>query len=149
MKSQQSQRQSLRLLLLSLLFGLCISTLVPITPAYADLPPRPLLPPAEDDDEPARPVVAPLILSTDPNRNDLWSVVQWQDAQGGWQDVTGWRGTVVKGRTTWWVEEKDFNKGPFRWVIQAGEGGEVIATSAEFRMPREVRKALVVAVTVP
>ena len=149
MKSQQSQRQSLRLLLLSLLFGLCISTLVPITPAYADLPPRPLLPPAEDDDEPARPVVAPLILSTDQSRSDLWSVVQWQDAQGDWQDVTGWRGSVVKGRTSWWVEEKDFGKDSFRWVVMQGNGGPVVATSAPFTLPSQPKKALVVEVAVP
>jgi len=147
MQPQQWQRQTLRLIFLSLLLGLFIGTLAPATPAYADLPPRPMLPPEEDDDELARPVVAPLILSTDPNRNDLWSVVQWQDAQGGWQDVTGWRGTVVKGRTIWWVEQKDFGKGPYRWVVLQGEGGALMATSQPFNLPGQPQKPLVIDVT--
>lgn len=148
--SPHKQRFYLRIpIMLGLLLCLLLGNLVLITPIHAELPPRPPLPVADEEDEPTRPLVAPLILSTDPSRSDLWSIVQWQDAQGDWQAVTGWQGTVVNGRTTWWVEEKDFNKGPFRWVIQAGEGGAVVATSAEFRLPGEARKALVVEVTVP
>lgn len=149
MQPKQWRFQILRLLLLSLLLGLWSGgAILPATPAYADLPPRPTLPPEEDEDEPARPLVAPLILSTDPSRSDLWSVVQWQGAAGTWHDVAGWRGSVVKGRTIWWVEQKDFGKGPFRWVIQQGEGGPVVATSAPFTLPSQAKKALVVEVMV-
>lgn len=53
----------------------------------------------------------------------LWTVVQWQDALGEWHDVTGWQGIpddvlktgyIVK---LWWVEKRDTNTGPFRWLV--------------------------------
>ena len=140
----------LSLTVVSLLLCLFIGNVALVTPAHADLPPRPTLPPVEEDeDEPTRPLVAPLILSTDPNRSDLWSVVQWQGAAGNWHDVAGWRGVVDKGRTIWWVEQKDFGKGPFRWVIQQGEDGPVVATSALFTLPSQPQQALVVEVVIP
>lgn len=148
MSHNKSHFRFLSLTFLSLLLCLFIGNIALVTPAYADLPPRPTLPPEEDEDEPVRPLVAPLILSTNPNRSDLWSVVQWQGDAGNWHDVAGWRGVVDKGRTIWWVEQKDFGKGPFRWVIQQGEGGPVVATSAPFTLPSQLRKALIVEVRV-
>lgn len=146
LNQQTTKLSSLKLLIL--LLSLFLGTLALPPTAHADLPPRPTLPPEEDDDEPVRPLVAPLILSTDPNRSDLWSVVQWQGAAGNWHDVAGWRGVVEKGRTIWWVEQKDFGKGPFRWVISQGEGGLVVATSEPFTLPSQPKQALVVAVGV-
>ncbi len=148
MSQNKSRFRFLSLTVLSMLLCLFVGNVVLVTPAHADLPPRPTLPPEEDEDEPARPLVAPLILSTNPSRSDLWSVVQWQGAAGNWHDVAGWRGVVEKGRTIWWVEQKDFGKGPFRWVIQQGAGGPVVATSAPFTLPSQPKKALVVEVGV-
>lgn len=133
---------------LGLLFSLLIGTWLLPTPAYADLPPRPAAP-AKEKEEPVRPQVAPLILSTNPNASGLWSVVQWQDSQGGWQDVASWRGAVVNGRTIWWVEAKDFGKGPFRWVITQGEGGAVVATSASFHLPSQAQQPLTIDLALP
>jgi hypothetical protein len=57
------------------------------------------------------------------------SLVQWQDANGDWQEVEGWRGTLDNaGRIRWWVAAKDFGSGPFRWVV-----GE--AASEPFNLP--------------
>ncbi len=57
------------------------------------------------------------------------SVVQWQDINGNWQDVDGWRGALDSGgHIRWWVAPKDFGSGPFRWVV-----GE--AASEPFHLP--------------
>jgi hypothetical protein len=57
------------------------------------------------------------------------SVVQWQDVNGNWHDVEGWRGALDSGgRIRWWVAAKDFGTGPFRWV--AGE-----SVSEPFNLP--------------
>ncbi|GAB4430929.1 MAG: hypothetical protein Kow0031_11970 [Anaerolineae bacterium] len=46
------------------------------------------------------------------------SVVQWQDINGNWHDVDGWRGVLdSNGYIRWWVAAKDFGSGPFRWVV--------------------------------
>lgn len=118
-------------------------------PVYADLPPRPATPPKEDKEETPRPLVAAIVLHTSPARDDLWSVVQWQDDQGGWHDIESWRGTVVSGRTIWWVEEKDFGKGPYRWLVFTQEGGSLLATSALFNFPAKPKAQQVVEVTLP
>ena len=68
--------------------------------------------------------------------NGSWSVVQWQDSAGNWHDVEGWRGSLGSGYTRRWaVEAKDFNTGPFRWLVLSGEGGQVIGTSEPFNLP--------------
>jgi hypothetical protein len=64
-----------------------------------------------------------------PQHPGAWSVVQWQDINGDWQDVDGWRGTLDgSGQRRWWVAAKDFGSGPFRWAV-----GE--AVSAPFNLP--------------
>jgi hypothetical protein len=79
----------------------------------------------------------------------LWTVVQWQDHEGAWQDVVGWRGGLddvtvaaggaVVGVKTWWVAVAELGKGPFRWVVSMGETGDRLAirlaTSEPFRLP--------------
>jgi hypothetical protein len=66
----------------------------------------------------------------------LWTVVQWQDALGGWHDVEGWRGTLDEGdKKTWWVDKADYAKGPFRWVVYQGQGGDLLGTSESFYLP--------------
>lgn len=119
--------------------------------AYAELPPRPTEPPGSDqkDESPVRPPVAPLVLNTSPAQSGLWSVVQWQDPQGGWHDVEGWRGWVTNGKTIWWVEEKNFGEGPFRWAVFQTDGGALLALSEPFSLPTQPRLTMTIAVTLP
>lgn len=118
------------------------------TPAFADLPPRPPIQ-DDDDEQERRPVVAAIVLQTMPAPSDLWSVVQWHDEQGGWHDIENWRGSVVNGRTIWWVLEQDFGKGPYRWLVFDQEGGNLLATSDTFNFPSEPKEQLVVEVVLP
>jgi hypothetical protein len=72
---------------------------------------------------------------------ELWTAVQWQDSRGRWHDVEGWRGqleAVANGRGTkrWWVAQKDFGTGPFRWVVRRGQEGALLAASQPFSLPR-------------
>lgn len=67
----------------------------------------------------------------------LWTVVQWQDDLGGWHDVEGWRGSLnQRGNKRWWVAPRDFNSGPFRWVIFSSPDGAVLAESPSFYLPK-------------
>lgn len=78
---------------------------------------------------------------------DLWTIVQWQSAQGDWYQVEGWQGELddvatdeageVVGKKTWWIAEADLNKGPFRWLIYAGGKGKgkPLAKSELFYLP--------------
>jgi hypothetical protein len=44
------------------------------------------------------------------------------------------RGTL-DGQKIWWVAQRDFGTGPFRWVIYEGQGGRLLATSEPFYLP--------------
>ena len=75
---------------------------------------------------------------------DLWTVVQWQDASGNWHDVEGWRGTfddvviengAVIAQKVWWVAQVDLGKGPFRWLVYRGQGSVLLARSTPFYLP--------------
>ena len=55
-------------------------------------------------------------------------------------DVEGWQGTFddaqTGGRTKqWWVAEKDFGTGPFRWLVYQEQGGPMLAASESFDLP--------------
>jgi hypothetical protein len=86
----------------------------------------------------------------------LWTVVQWQDPAGIWQDVAGWRGGLddvtvaadgtVVGTKTWWVDPADLGKGPFRWIVSAGQTGDRLAVSQPFELPALERGTTVVEV---
>ena len=118
------------------------------------LPPRPT---------PAAPTPISMSASTSPGwagielhvqaaRPGLWTVVQWQDALGGWHDVEGWRGTLDEigngvGQKRWWVARPDFDTGPFRWMIYQGPGGRLLAASEAFRLPRYETLTVVVEVS--
>ena len=164
MRSQRHPWLSLSLLLVCLLtlggLSVCLAP-----SAEAVLPPRPTVSAgnAEDSGPTPAPTVAHLSLVVTPTQPRYWSVVQWQDAQGAWHDVTGWRGDVVDGSIHWWVEEKDFGKGPFRWavyqpggpIIQLGEGrfvyrGEqaLLALSQPFYLPAGPSQSLTIYVAV-
>jgi hypothetical protein len=75
-------------------------------------------------------------------KEDQWTVVQWQDGQGEWHDVTGWQGNFDEfigeavGAKTWAVVEDDqFGTRPFRWQILQRVGGKALKTSDPFKLP--------------
>jgi hypothetical protein len=75
-------------------------------------------------------------LQVQPGQAGLWTIVQWQDSSGGWHDVEGWRGSLeAGGYKRWWVAPKDFNTGPFQWVVYQKPDGLLLATSAPFTLP--------------
>ena len=77
-----------------------------------------------------------------------WTVVQWQDANGVWHAVEGWRGTADdQGNVQWWVSPTDFGTGPFRWAIYARVGGSLMMVSQPFDLPRVARQQVVVEMT--
>ena len=90
----------------------------------------------DDDDGRSAPLGAYIELQTQPLPVGAWSTVQWQDSVGGWQNVEGWHGALgSSGYQLWWVEAKDFGKGPFRWIVIQGNGGPIIGTSDAFNLP--------------
>lgn len=64
-----------------------------------------------------------------------WTVVQWQDANGGWHDVAGWQSQLTNGYVGWWVDPGNFAEGPFRWVMLASENGEMVDATEAFSLP--------------
>jgi hypothetical protein len=90
---------------------------------------------------------------------DLWTVVQWQDAHGAWHVVEGWQGTLdtveidadgtVTGYKTWWVGEEILGQGPLRWQVYGSNGGSLLATSEPFHLPSASRITLPVNVMLP
>lgn len=120
-----------RPVLLAGVAGLLLLVALLPSPALA-LPPRPA----------PQPTPVPLHggfieLQLETGQTTLWTVVQWQDALGGWHDVAGWQGAPdADGKKTWWVAETDLGKGPFRWVIF--QESEQIAASEPFHLPHSV-----------
>jgi len=86
-----------------------------------------------------------------------WTVVQWQDLDGDWHEVEGWRGTLdsitvdeggaAVGRKAWWVAEDDLGTGPFRWLIYRDEGGRSLAASEPFHLPSFNKETVTVELT--
>lgn len=128
---------------------ICIVVLLswPLSFARADeggpqLPPRhppPATPgPGNDDGDHGHnpPPGAYIELQTQAAPPEAWTKVQWQDQAGDWHEVEGWQGTLESGgNKRWWVAAKDFGRGPFRWVVMAGKGGQLLAFSAPFNLP--------------
>lgn len=71
-------------------------------------------------------------------KQDMWAVVQWQDINGDWHDVNGWRSQIhANPLIKWWVAPKDLSTGPFRWkVYQAQDRGKLIWASQPFYLPK-------------
>jgi hypothetical protein len=130
------------LLLLGLI--LLLGAASPAISAATDLPPRPTAEPTPVptatpvQDEPHNPG-ATISLYVPDGLTTMWTVVQWQDAFGGWHDVDGWRGHLDDGQgqmKIWWVAPKDFNTGPFRWqVYSSDENGRSLGNSETFNLP--------------
>lgn len=70
-----------------------------------------------------------------------WVGVQWRDVNGNWHNVDGWQGPLERSTATgqsskhWGVFERDYGRGPFRWIVYAPTGGAVFATSPSFFLP--------------
>lgn len=90
----------------------------------------------------------------------LLTVVQWQDEDGVWHDVEGWRGGFHRfdvdadgsavGITTWWLAEKDFGAGPFRWIVyRDADRAQRLVTGESFTLPMRANARLVVPLALP
>ena len=128
----------------SLSLGVLLALLAP-GPAAAmpPRPPRPTSPPPAASAPERTLIVLSLILPAETPPavwQQLWTVVQWQDAAGAWHDVMGWRGALDEaafgiGKKTWVVEDKDLGTGLFVWLVYAYPGGEPVAASPPFYLP--------------
>ena len=154
-----------------LFLGLCVLALVALRPAIAQafgpmMPPPPPPPPPPPTVTPVAPAPSQLtggfielrvqFPANWPWRQAPWQTlytqVQWQDKQGAWHDVEGWRGELDKlvehqGHKTWWLEQALFNKGPFRWIVYNETRDSTLATSEPFTLPSQTAERTVVEVT--
>lgn len=146
-------RSGIRLMILMCALGLFVA-LVSSAPFAAASPA--LLPPRPTPVTPT-PTSAPLPRVRDGGliqlivpsaQAGLWTLVQWQDALGGWHDVTGWQGTLDGDMQLWWVDEADLGKGPFRWRVYQSRGGALLGQSALFHLPADIGKVVQVEVSI-
>lgn len=138
----QFQKTMIAAVTLAVLFLLGLMFIAPLSVIEAGptLPPREPTAtpqPQRDDNRNSAPIGATILLQNAPT--GVWSAVQWQDANGDWQTVEGWQGAVdANGAKQWWVAQKDFGSGPFRWLV-----GD--AASESFTLPAEANSTLIVA----
>ena len=139
--------------------------LLPVQASPATLPPRYATPTVTPASAPTVPAAAPkgaaIVLELTFGEGwhnqgmvwqELWTVVEWQDAGGAWHAVEGWQGSIGKvdgntGWTTWRLEKNLFGQGPFRWVVYAHQDGPVLAHSQPFDLPGQTGKTVTVAVS--
>lgn len=124
---------------------------IPVQAAPSTLPPRPESPPVDsgnnddgdDSGGASQPSGAYIQLQVQPPPSSLWASVEWQDSDGGWHTVESWQSEVsTGGYQKWWVAAKDFNTGPFRWVVSEQAGGSPLATSDIFNLPGQANTIL-------
>ena len=149
-----NRTSSIRLTLMSGACALLVVALAMLpTQTVSALPPRPT--PVTPTPVPAPVFTSPgwavIELHVQPAQAGRWTVVQWQDALGGWHDVEGWRGTLDEvsngvGTKKWWVARPNLDTGPFRWVIYQSQGGKLLAASEAFRLPHYENTMVVVEV---
>ena len=66
----------------------------------------------------------------------LTTVVQYRNASGGWDDVTGWVQPLRNTSTVLWnVWRRDWGTGPYRWLVKNESQNYVMATSTGFYLP--------------
>jgi len=128
---------------------LAVSAILSALPAAA-LPPRPTPIPTPQP-VPRGGLITLTAVTEHPISPDLWTRVQWQDRQGDWHEVDGWRGAFGHDLTvTWWVAPEDLDTGPFRWLVYAAaDSDEIIAISAPFDLPPAPGQTTAVTVTLP
>lgn len=117
----------------------------PPTLTPTDIPPTDTVEPTPPSPEkatsqPAGAFIALQVTCAAPLSRVYWTAIQWQDRLGTWHTVEGWQGTfdefeAGKGLKRWWLPASLFGQGPFRWVIYAERGGDVLTHSAPFYLP--------------
>jgi len=108
------------------------------TQAGPELPSRATptsMPRLDDNDKDDKPIGAYIELQPQGTPDGAWTVVQWQDSNGTWHDVEGWQGPLNEDRKKWWVSQRDFGRGPFRWAVYQDQGGDLLAISEPFYLP--------------
>jgi hypothetical protein len=155
--TRKKEQTLLSLALVILFIGLLMGAVLPAPVAEAGLPnrdtPTPVPhPDSGDDKKDNTPVGAWIALQVsgtpDGAPSGAWSVVQWQNSAGNWEIVEGWQGTLdPSGGRRWWVAEKDFGDGPFRWVITQGKDGPALGTSQAFNLPDGANETVQVTVS--
>jgi hypothetical protein len=131
------------------------SLMVPAQPVWADLPPRPT--PGEWRGEELEKTTIELRVRFEDAQQaarwqELWTVVEWQDAFGDWHEVEGWKGALdervdSEARKAWGVSPNDLGKGPFRWTIYRGPAGKLLAHTQSFYLPHATGQTTTVSVT--
>ena len=128
-----------------------VSTVMIVGPVSA-LPPRPTPVPPEGTAVPLPGgfIVLEATLAT-AVATPLWTRVQWQDTDGDWHEVDGWRGAFDHDMTvTWWVAPIDLGTGPFRWLVYAAEDSdEIITVSEPFFLPPVAHQTTTVTMSIP
>ncbi|MCB0036934.1 MAG: hypothetical protein KDE51_23040 [Anaerolineales bacterium] len=129
-------------------------------PTSADMsaPPRPTLPPYEEETSTTTilsnvPSGAKLSLQVQYSEDWPWDtkhwqtvyvMVRWKDNFGNWHPVEGWYGNVDAigqqdlawvSNKDWWVGHDQLGTGPYKWFIYDGEGGRLVYESEEFYLP--------------
>ncbi|MBE2222172.1 MAG: discoidin domain-containing protein [Anaerolineae bacterium] len=75
-------------------------------------------------------------LQVDLLQPGLWTRIQWQDAFGNWQEIEGWQGSFnTDQRVLWYVGEDMLGDGPFRWLVDEEQDGELLGVSEPFYLP--------------
>jgi hypothetical protein len=144
----------LKLAFAALFLGLLALSVLLAPAAEAGLPVRDTPTPAHEQQQKGKskdngPLGAWIELQAQPAPAEAWSVVQWQNELGDWYDVEGWRGSLEgNGYRRWWVHEKDFGYGPFRWVVTQGQDGPVLGASQTFNLPGGANETVRVTVSV-
>lgn len=116
---------------------------LPPRPPRPTVTPRPTSPTPPAKPSPRRTLI--VLVFTAPEMppagwQALWTGIQWQDAIGAWHDVDGWQGALDEiargvGKKTWVVAEGHLGSGPFRWLVYARQGDDVVAASQPFYLP--------------
>ena len=140
-----------------LMFLLSLVSLIPTTSyAMTDpvLPPRPTPDPVSATSGSS--IGSTIMLSIPVVENssmnaDNWTVVQWKDVHGKWNDVDGWQGNLSYNQAAnnweviWWVDRSNFGEQDFRWVIYSDETRlKKLATSPTFDLPVNQMQGVVV-----
>jgi hypothetical protein len=129
---------------------------LPTSTARAALPPRPATPTPvpqtvrEETAADTKPVGAWIQISVS-NVTTQSVIVQWQDTQGEWHDVTSWGGqfdTLENGMgiKTWWVDQSLFGTPNFRWIVLDAKG-QMLTPSQVFTLPTEKNQTLAIQVS--
>lgn len=69
-------------------------------------------------------------------RDGITTVVQYRNASGGWDDVSGWVQPLRNTATVLWnVWRRDWGTGPYRWAVKNEAQNYIMATSTGFYLP--------------